>query len=66
VAYFERIEAILAGIRSIASDVPAEALLSTVLHGFRRLNQALERVDDSGGDRWAVQHDLRELHIHAL
>jgi uncharacterized Zn finger protein len=66
VEYFERIETTLAGIRSIASEVPAEDMLTTVLHGFGRLNQALERVDDSGGDRWAAQHDLRELHIQAL
>ena len=66
VAYFERIEATLADIRSIASDLPADVVLSTALRGFQRLNRALERVDDSGGHRWAVQHDLRELHIHAL
>jgi uncharacterized Zn finger protein len=64
--YFERLETTVAGIRSIASEVPAKDVLTTVLHGFGRLNQALRRVDDSDGNRWAAQHDLRELHIHVL
>ena len=64
--YFARIDTTLARIRSIASEVPAKDVLATALHGFERLNRALERVDDSDANRWSAQHDLRELHINAL
>jgi uncharacterized Zn finger protein len=66
VAYFRRLEATLQGIASIADRVPADVLLETALHGMRRLNRALERIDDSGGYRDNAQYDLRTLHIRAL
>ena len=64
--YFRRIEATLQNIASIADQVPAEVLLETALHGIKRLNRALEEIDDSGGYRFGAQADLRELHIRAL
>lgn len=66
VAYFRRLEATLQGIAAIADQVPADVLLETVLHGIRRLNRALEQIDDSGGYRYNAQYDLRAMHIQAL
>lgn len=65
-AYFRRIEATLQGILEIADQLAADTLLETALHGIKRLNRALERVDDSGGYREHAQAMLRELHGRAL
>lgn len=65
-AYFRRLEATLEGIVEIADQLPADVLLDTTLHGIKRLNKALERVDDSGGYRAQAQALLRELHCKAL
>jgi len=65
-AYFRRLEATLNGILEIADQLPADILLKTALHGIMRLNQALERIDDSGGYREHAQAILRELHGRAL
>ena len=65
-AYFRRLEATLNGILEIADQLPADILLKTALHGIMRLNQALERIDDSGGYREHAQAILRELHCRAL
>jgi len=65
-AYFRRLEATLHGIVEIADQIPAEVLLETALHGIRRLNKALERIDDSGGYRDDAQAMLRDLHGGSL
>jgi uncharacterized Zn finger protein len=65
-AYFRRLETVLEGILEIADQVPAEDLLKTAVHGIKRLNKALERLDDSGGYREHAQARLRELHRNAL
>ena len=65
-AYFRRLEAALQRILTIADQVSAEDLLKTALHGIKRLNKALERIDDSGGYREHPQALLRELHCNAL
>lgn len=65
-AYFRRLEEVLEGILEIADRVPAEDLLKAALHGMKRLNKALERVDDSGGFREFPQALLRDLHCAAL
>lgn len=65
-AYFRRFEVTLAGILEIADQLTADILLETALHGIKRLNRALERVDDSGGYREHAQAMLRELHGRAL
>ena len=64
--YFRRLEATLQGIMEIAEQLPAEVLLETALHGIRRLNKALERIDDSGGYRDHSQAMLRDLHGQSL
>jgi len=64
--YFRRIEATLQGILEIADQLAADILLETAVHGIKRLNKALERVDDSGGYREHAQAMLRELHGQAL
>jgi len=65
-AYFRRLEATLTGILEVADQLPADIVLKTTLHGIRRLNKALERIDDSGGYREHAQALLRELHRNAL
>jgi uncharacterized Zn finger protein len=65
-AYFRRLAASLQGILEIADQLPADILLETAAHGIKRLNKALERIDDSGGYRDHSQAILRELHCRAL
>lgn len=65
-SYFRRLETTLQGIMEIAEQIPAEVLLETALHGIRRLNKALERIDDSGGYRDHSQAMLRDLHGQSL
>ena len=65
-SYFRRLEATLQGIMEIAEQIPGEVLLETALHGIRRLNNALERIDDSGGYRDDAQAMLRDLHGRSL
>jgi len=64
--YFERAEACVAGIESIASSLAPADLLAVVRHAFSRLDKALGRVDDSGGRRWGLQYALHALHRDAL
>lgn len=64
--YFERAEACVTGIESIAPSLAPADLLATVRHAFSRLEKALGRVDDSGGRRWGLQHGLHALHRDAL
>ncbi len=64
--YFERIEATLWTVASVAEQLPADALLEIALHGMKRLDIALERVDDSGGYRFRAREMLCELHATAL
>jgi uncharacterized Zn finger protein len=65
-AYFRRLEETLDGIVEIANQLTAEDLLETALHGIRRVDKALERIDDSGGYREYARQLLRELHRRAL
>ncbi len=65
-AYFRRLEETLDGIVEIADQLTAEDLLETALHGIKRLDKALERVDDSGGYRESARQLLRGLHRRAL
>jgi len=64
--YFERAEACVTGIESIAPSLAPADLLAAVRHAFSRLDKALVRVDDSGGRRWGLQHGLHALHRDAL
>jgi uncharacterized Zn finger protein len=64
--YFARFENVLAGIADVAVDLPAKDLLTLVMHAVSRLDKALERVDDSNGDRWGVQQKIHDLNIIAL
>lgn len=64
--YFERAEACMTGIESIAPSLAPADLLAAVRHAFSRLDKALERVDDSGGRRWGLQYALHALHRDAL
>ena len=64
--YFERAEACVTGIESIAPSLAPADLLAAVRHAFSRLDKALGRVDDSGGRRWGLQHGLHALHSDAL
>lgn len=64
--YFERAEACMTGIESIAPLLAPVDLLAAVRHAFSRLDKALERVDDSGGRRWGLQYALHALHRDAL
>lgn len=64
--YFERFEAVLESIVEVADDLPANDLLKLVEHAIDRLNKSLERVDDSGGSRWSVQHQINALNIKAI
>ena len=65
-AYFRRLEETLDGIVEIADQLAAEDLLETALHGIRRVDKVLERIDDSGGYREYARQLLRELHRRAL
>lgn len=56
----------MTGIESIAPSLPPTDLLAVVRHAFSRLEKVLERVDDSGGRRWGLQHGLHALHRDAL
>ncbi|MDA0681696.1 MAG: SWIM zinc finger family protein [Proteobacteria bacterium] len=64
--YFERAEACMTGIDSIAPSLAPADLLAAVRHAFSRLDKALGRVDDSGGRRWGLQYGLHALHRNAL
>ncbi len=64
--YFERAEACMTGIESIAPSLAPADLLATVRHAFSRLEKALGRIDDSGGRRWGLQYKLHALHRNAL
>jgi uncharacterized Zn finger protein len=64
--YFERAEACMTGIESIAPSLAPADLLAAVRHAFSRLDKALARVDDSGGRRWGLQYELHALHRNAL
>lgn len=64
--YFERAEACISGIASIAPSLAAADLLAVVRHAFTRLDKVLGRVDDSHGRRWGLQYALHALHRDAL
>lgn len=64
--YFARLESVLAGINDVAENLSATDVLTLATHATNRFNKALERVDDSGGDRWSVQQLIHELNIRAL
>jgi len=64
--YFERAEACISGIESIAPSLAAADLLAVVRHAFTRLDKVLGRVDDSHGRRWGLQYALHALHRGAL
>lgn len=65
-AYFRRLAATLQGIRSIADQLPASDVLDIALHAFKRLDKALEHVDDSYGYRYEAQELARDLHCRGL
>lgn len=65
-AYFRRLAATLQGIAAIADELPAVALLDIALHTFKRLDNALEHVDDSYGYRYESQELAHDIHCLAL
>lgn len=65
-AYFQGLESTLERIAGVADQIEPPVLLRTVEHGLKRLNRALESVDDSSGYRFGSQEILRRLHIDAL
>jgi uncharacterized Zn finger protein len=65
-AYFRRLAATLQGICAIAEDLPEVELLDIALHTFKRLDKALEQVDDSYGYRYEAQELAHDIHSLAL
>ena len=56
--YFEQAESLFETIGQAISTLPVEEQWKLALHAITRLNKALERIDDSNGDRYGLEYTL--------
>ena len=60
------VEAVLDTISGLASGVRAELALRLIEHAFRRIEKAVESMDDSDGHGGALMDRAQEIHLAAV
>lgn len=64
--YFIAAESIFAVIIEPIASLPAEDQFKLYQYGYQRLNKALEKIDDSNGDRYEIEGRLENGLTHAF
>ena len=60
------VEAVLDTISGLASGVRADLALGLIEHAFRRIEKAVESMDDSDGHGGALMNRAQEIHLAAV
>lgn len=64
--YFARLDNAIEGLEPIIPDLPADKALTVIDYAYKRIERALETIDDSGGFRLDVLERLGTLHHNVL
>lgn len=64
--YFKRLENVLHDFKKYHQQFRAEESLELVIHGYERMDKALETVDDSGGFRYTSLDILSDILRHSF
>lgn len=64
--YFQGVEATVDNLQPLFDQLPPAKILELIDYTLKRIDKALETIDDSGGFRFPVLEVLADLHISTL